>query len=168
MSRFFFALWPDKSIRESILNCGLNFDLSGQITDQSKLHITLLFLGKLTINQQQNIIRQAGQIICPKFEICLDHTGYFNNSKVVWLGLKTIPAALADLYEQLSRAAEQCEIAIKQQRYIPHLTLARKSSPVKEPSISAIIWHITDFVLVESVDTAKGVQYRRIKLFSCE
>ena len=168
MSRFFFALCPDKQTRETILNCHSKFHLSGQITDQSKLHITLLFLGKLNINQQQNIIRQAGQITCPKFEICLDHTGYFNKSKTAWLGLKTIPAALANLHEQLLSAADECDISIKQQIYVPHLTLARKSSPVKQQSISVITWQLNNFALLESVDTAKGVQYRRIKLFKCQ
>jgi len=168
MSRFFFALWPDKPTREAILKHCSTFDLSGQITDQSKLHITLLFLGKLTINQQQKIITQAGQIICPKFEICLDHTGYFNTSKIAWLGLKTIPAVLAILHEHLLRAAEQCDISIKQQKYIPHLTLARRAAPVKESPLSAITWQLKNYALLESVDTAQGVQYRQVKLFNCE
>ena len=166
MSRFFFALWPNNSTREAIVNGCSQFTLSGKITDKSKLHITLLFLGKLNINQQQNIIRQAEQIICPKFEICLNHTNYFKKSKVIWLGLKSMPDALLQLHKALFYAAEKCHITTKQQTYKPHITLARKSISIGKQQILPITWHIKNFVLVESIDTDKGVKYQIIKLFA--
>lgn len=166
MSRFFFALWPDNLTRENIINCRSQFTLSGHISEPSKLHITLLFLGKLNVNQQQNIIRQTEEIICPGFKLCLNHTGYFKKSKAVWLGLKSIPNALLELHEQLLYIAEKCHISTQQQAYKPHVTLARKSVSIGAQQILPITWQIRNFVLVESIDTNKGAKYQVIKSFS--
>ena len=166
MSRFFFALWPDNLTRKNIVKCRSQYSLSGYISEQSKLHITLLFLDKLNVNQQQNIIRQAEKIICPEFKICLTHTGYFKKSKAVWLGLKSTPDALLELHEQLLYIAEKSHISIQQQAYKPHVTLARKSVSIGTQQILPITWQIKNFVLVESTDTNKGVKYQVIKSFS--
>jgi 2'-5' RNA ligase len=166
MSRFFFALWPDNATRAAIFNCHSQFTLSGQITDQSNLHITLLFLGKLNVDQQQTIIKEAEKIICSRFEICLSHTGYFEKSKVVWLGLKSTPDVLLELHEKLLSIAEKHLNLSPQQTYKPHVTLIRKCFSIGTQQILPITWHIKDFVLVESIDTDKGVKYQIIKRFA--
>jgi len=166
MSRFFFALWPDNTTREAIFNCRSQFTLSGQITDKSKLHITLLFLGKLNVNQLQTVIREAEKIICPRFDICLNHTGYFKKSKAIWLGLKSMPDVLLELHETLLSVTEKHLISNHQQTYKPHVTLVRKCFSIGTQQISPITWQIKDFVLVESIDTDKGVKYQIIKHFS--
>ena len=167
MSRFFFALWPDDTIREAILNCRSSLALSGRMTDKANLHVTLVFLGQLNVNQLQNIIKQAEQIVCPPFECCLTRTGYFKHSKAAWLGMKLIPETLSDLHQQLLSAADNSHIPIKQQTYRPHVTLARKAAPISTQAIAPITWFVRDFVLLESIDSVKGVHYRAIKYFTC-
>lgn len=166
MSRFFFALWPDNLTRKAIVKCRSQFSLSGQISAPSKLHITLLFLGRLNVNQQQTVIRQAEQITCPEFKICLTHTGYFKKSQVVWLGLKATPDALSQLHKKLLCTTEKHPVSTQQQIYKPHVTLARKCVSIDAQQILPITWQIKNFVLVESVDTDKGVKYQIIKHFA--
>lgn len=169
MSRFFFALWPDQVTRKAIVNCHSQLSLSGRLTAPSKLHLTLLFLGKLNVNQQQKIIQHAEQIHCPEFEMCLTHTDYFKKSKVVWLGLTSTPAVLSDLHNKLLSAAEKCQLAAlatKTDTFTPHVTLARRSVFPGTQQVTAITWHVKSFVLVESIDTASGVKYQIIKNFS--
>ena len=167
MSRFFFAICPEKSITEAIVKSQQQSNLSGRIIKKSNLHLTLLFLGKLNINQLQNILRQSEQISCTEFEIELNHIGYFKNRKIAWLGLETIPDQLLDLHKQLLAAANNCQLSLCIQRYKPHVTLARKSLSVEKKLIVPVKWRVKEFVLLESIDTAKGVHYQPVQYFSC-
>ncbi|MCW8932872.1 MAG: hypothetical protein OQL19_21855 [Gammaproteobacteria bacterium] len=81
MSRFFFALWPDITVRNTVIHRCEQISFSGKETEPSKLHITLLFLGKLNVNQQQKIIKKAEAINWKKFEINLTKTGCFKKTK---------------------------------------------------------------------------------------
>jgi RNA 2',3'-cyclic 3'-phosphodiesterase len=168
MSRYFFALWPDNSIRSVITNCSAQLPITDSKTVSSNLHITLLFMGKLNKYQLTTLINQVQQIVCPKFEINLNHRGYFINSKAIWLGLESTPDILMQLHQQLLQTAKQCNIMIKAQTYKPHLTLSRKASPADRQAIVPIHWLVKRFVLIESIDTAKRVVYQPIKFFSCD
>jgi len=167
MSRYFFALWPDNTLRKVISNCSEHLPITGSKINKLNFHITLLFMGKLNKQQLKTIIGNSKQINCPKFDICLNHNGYFKNSKVTWLGLKSIPDSLLQLHNLLSQAAKQSNIFIKPQQYKPHLSLSRKASALSKQEIKPIQWTIKDFALVESIDTAKGVIYQPIQQFSC-
>lgn len=167
MSRFFFALWPDDATRHAIKQCRSHLDYRGRAVNQENLHITLLFIGKMTVNQQQNIIQQTQAISWPEFTITIDHSGYFNRSRVFWLGMKTVPEPLQELHQQLSNIALDCHLTIKKQNYTPHITLSRKTAPVASQSIQPIVWPINRFVLLESIDTPNGVQYKKVKCFTC-
>lgn len=168
MSRFFFAICPTKSITETIVKCQQQANLSGRIIKKSNLHLTVLFLGKLNVNQLDKVLRKSEQITCPEFEIELNHIGYFKNSKIAWLGLESIPDQLLDLHKQLLSAANHCQLSLCTQRYKPHVTLVRKSLPVEKKLSVPIKWCVKDFVLLESIDTAKGVHYQPVQYFSCD
>jgi RNA 2',3'-cyclic 3'-phosphodiesterase len=165
MSRYFFALWPDNLIRDEIVNRSSRLDLKGSKTVKSNLHLTLVFMGKLHAKQLDDIISQAKSITCPTFDICLNHSGYFKNSKVSWLGLDSIPQTLLQLHRQLLEIIGQCSIDVKPQRYKPHVTLTRNSSFFDTQLINPVLWSVKDFALIESIDTVKGVEYFPIEYF---
>jgi len=166
MSRYFFALWPNKNMRNTIIGCSSKLQLTGSYTKNSNLHITLVFLGKLNPQQLPALIKQVEKIPFSSFELCLNHSGYFKNSKAAWLGLESIPDSLLQLHMQLINVAEQCNISIKSQSYKPHVTLSRKAAAMSKQQITPIHWLIKDYALVESIDTAKGVVYQPIKFFT--
>jgi len=168
MSRYFFALWPDKSIRNEITQCSEQLSITGSKTATANLHITLVFMGKLNQQQLLNMSKKVEQMHCSTFEINLNHSGYFKNSKATWLGLESIPDSLLQLHQQLLHTAEQCNINVKTQTYKPHLTLSRKASLLSRQQIKNIRWPIKNFALIESIDTAKGVAYQPIKYFSLQ
>jgi len=167
MSRFFFAVWPNNQTRNTILQCRSQLDFRGRTVNQSNLHITLLFIGKMTVNQQKKIIQQANQIEFPSFEIVLDHSGYFDRSRAFWLGMQELPESLSKLHQELLDIARNCHLPIKPQSYVPHLTLARKAAPVTLQTIKPIVWSIDRFALLESIDTNQGVEYKIVKYFTC-
>ncbi len=163
MSRYFFALWPDVIVRKKILAFRSACVPDGKLVAAKNLHITILFLGHLNINQLQKVISEANKINLPGFHIQLNHSGHFTKSKVSWLGLKTIPDTLLELHQAVSVCAQSSRIALDNRPYIPHLTLAKKSILAEKQTIRPIDWNIDHFVLLESIDTSHGVHYQIIK-----
>ena len=173
VSRFFFALFPDKSAIEAIVKYREQINLSGRIIKESNLHLTLLFLGKLNVNQLQKVIRQSEHISCLEFDLVLSSIGYFKKNKITWLGLEFIPDSLLALHEQLLSAVmlssvKSCELSLQMQKYKPHVTLVRKSAAVEKQLIVPVKWHVKEFVLVESIDVPGGVHYQPVQYFSCD
>ena len=185
MNRYFFALNPDDKTRENIVftrsqlfRSGL--PRSGREVKSENLHLTLLFLGNLTQEQQHKMINEAKRITFPEFELSLNKIGYFKKSQIVWLGTDTIPETLLNLNQQLLMAAKQSELAISQQTYIPHVTLAKKSRTIDKTKIIdntetidktvplAVDWKVTGFVLFKSIDTPQGVKYQVVESFKSQ
>jgi 2'-5' RNA ligase len=165
MSRYFFALWPDQAIRKKIINYRLISAPAGKLIPEKNFHITLLFMGKLNINQVQKIIFETTNMKLPGFSIQLNQSGYFSKSKVNWLSLKSVPDALVRLHYALSACAQKSRVPLEKRQYTPHLTLARKSLPTIKLVFAPIDWNINHFVLIESTDTPQGVHYQIIKDF---
>ena len=173
MNRYFFALNPDDKTRENIVFTRFQLPRSGGGVKSKNIHMTLLFLGDLTQEQLHKMIHEAKLIIFPEFELSLNKLGYFKNSQVIWLGTDTIPETLLHLNQQLLKAAKQSKVAISQQTYKPHVTLAKKLKTIDNTKIIdntvvlPVNWKVTDFVLFKSIDTAQGVQYQVVESFKC-
>jgi len=172
MNRFFFALSPDKKTREQILSYRQRLDISGQLTQGVNIHLTVLFLGHLNTNQQQDVIRQAHKVCFEPFELVLDTLGSFKRN-ILWMGMQNIPAPLLSLHQQLQfniRQSEKNNITLEHRDFRPHVTLARRAG-VKPPVLEAlpspnIRWAVHEFVLYESIDTLDGVRYQKVKAFA--
>ena len=180
MSRFFFALAPDKSTRAQILAARKQLEISGRFIRPANYHLTLLFLGRLSINQQQAVIRQAQKVHIEPFELVLDRFGSFKQN-IFWMGMQTLPESLVLLHQQLlSTILQSDKINLTLDRehetknYQPHVTLVRKVTTralLKPAALQNlprpdIHWRVHEFILYESVDTSDGVRYQKIKTFS--
>lgn len=165
MNRYFFALKPDDKITEKIVLTRSQLSCSGHWVKNENIHLTLLFLGKLTQAQQHKVVSEAKHIVFHQCELNLNTTGYFKQSQVSWLGFEVIPDALIILNQQLLKAARQAKIAISQQAYKPHVTLARKAEKITKIVVESVNWKIMDFVLLKSIDTQQGVKYQVIEHF---
>ncbi len=180
MSRFFFALEPDKTTRAQILVYRKQLDISGRFIRPANFHLTLLFLGRLSINQQQDVIRQAQKVHFEPFELVLDRFGSFKQN-IFWMGLQTLPESLVLLHQQLLSNIFQSDknnltldLEYETKNYQPHVTLVRKvtTRAVLKPSVLQnlprpdIHWRVHEFILYESIDTPDGVRYQKIKTFS--
>ncbi len=180
MSRFFFALAPDKSTREKILACQKQLDISGRFIRPENFHLTLLFLGRLSINQQQEVIQQAQNVHFEPFELVLNRFGSFKQN-IFWMGMQTIPESLVLLHQQLlSNILQSDKINLtlnlehEAENYKPHVTLVRKvnsRSALKSSVLQNLLrpdihWMVDKLVLYESIDTPDGVRYQKIKNFN--
>ncbi len=178
MSRFFFALSPDNITKDKIIHYRKILNVSGKPIKAEHLHLTLLFMGKLSINQQQTIIQAANKIHCTSFNIVCDRPGVFKQN-IFWLGLKSVPEPLRLLHKHLSleinKGGIALDSAVDSRKYQPHITLVRKAMIKNDAEKFLLLnitppdihWRVNEFILYESIDTAEGVLYQKIKSFPC-
>ena len=168
--RLFFALWPDDDVRLQIVENLWQLDLDrnkNRLVSNNNLHLTLHFVGNVSITKMKCLDRQARQVKSEKFDLSLDYSGYFKKPKVLWLGCRTVPQALIDLQQSLGREIAECEYTPEQRPYSPHLTVARKIYQEPEPvAVAAIHWQVYRFVMVESIADLAGVRYEIVESYS--
>ena len=161
--RIFFALWPDDVTRNQIVESFKQLSIDkkqSRIVSFDNLHITLHFIGN--VNQQKmDCLHSAAQTVnADSFNLELDHYGYFNKPKVLWMGLKQTPQALETLHKTLGASLAECEFEVERRPYAPHMTLMRKfPKPEAFEKTQPIGWQVREFVLVESLSIEGGVRY---------
>ncbi len=168
--RLFFALWPDDDVRLQIVENLRKLDLDrnkNRLVSNNNLHLTLHFVGNVSITKMKCLDWQARQVIAEKFDLSLDYSGYFKKPKVLWLGCRTVPRALIDLQQNLGREIAECEYTPEERPYSPHVTVARKIYHAPEPvEFAPISWQVDRFVMVESISDVAGVRYEVVKSYS--
>jgi len=167
--RLFFALWPaaeqqrqwDKLLREHV-------DLrGGRIIPRQNLHITLVFLGGLEIEQRDRLLQQAPAITVPKFELTFDRPAYRRRARMLWWGVSQVPDALLTLVAELKRLALQQGVEVESRPYLPHMTLVRNlRHPPADLTLPSQHWAIDHFALVRSITYPEGAQYEVVERWS--
>jgi len=168
--RSFFALWPDTELRSRIAGAGEQLLDANQApaattssavkhgkkrawraVPQHNLHLTLLFLGNQSRSSVEELCSRVNELRAKRFELALDHFGWFPRPKVAWLGANA-PRAGMDLVQQLSRISSACGMRYQQRGWRPHMTLFRRVSQQPEwPHVPAIRWAVHEFVLLQSM-----------------
>ena len=160
--RLFFALWPPPEQRAALVEIAKKLpDELGRRVSPANLHLTLLFLGNLTLQQREAMEAVADAIAVPPFTLTFDEFGHWPRPQIVWLGSRTPPAELGTLVEHLRRGASSAGLVIDARPYAMHLTLYRgaRRSPREWPECAPLHWPATEFALVESLPEVDGVRY---------
>ena len=165
----FFALWPDEELRLRIARTTRAEvrGTGGKATPAENLHITLYFLGSVGDGIVSGLVERAGSLIMEPFALTLDHYGYWQRARTLWLGVRETPTAMAALAGELRGIGHDLGLPRSRRAFIPHMTLARKVNRLtpKEPP-SPINWAIGEFVLIESRLGGRHSQYRIVERFS--
>jgi 2'-5' RNA ligase len=157
--RLFYALWPDDEVRAALRN--LQALTSGRLTRYENLHITLAFLG----NQPEENLPALKNILAglpsDAMVLTIDRLGYFRKNRIAWAGSHAVPDALHALQTALAQSLEQQGLAFdKQNRFKPHITLARDAAaPVDQP-FEPIAWKIAQVTLMQSLQSEGRLSYR--------
>lgn len=164
MSRLFFALWPDPTVRAGMTAIMERLPAGcGRLVRPENLHITLVFLGSISRNQEQCVITGAGDVQVTPVALTLDTLDWWQRPQVVWLGSKQSPASLTLLADELRTLAQRCGIKTDARPFAPHATLARKVNRRVALTISTpVTWYISGFALVRSETRAEGPRYEVI------
>lgn len=160
--RLFFALWPPPEQRAALMEIADKLpDELGRRVSPANLHLTLLFLGGLTLAQREAMEAVADALAAPPFTLTFDEFGHWPRPQIVWLGSRTPPAELRTLVQHLRRGASSAGLTIDARPYAMHLTLYRgaRRPPREWPVCAPLHWPATEFALVESLPEADGVRY---------
>lgn len=162
--RLFLALWPDDDARERLRVLGEQHVDSGRRTRPENLHATLVFLGAVDADTRACVERVAGSIDGQAFSVTFDGLEHRPRQAIVWAAASHVPTALARLVEQLRAGLTQCGFQPERRPYHLHVTLARKVRRRQTAvAIDPIVWHIGNFVLVESHTYASGASYQVLR-----
>ena len=174
--RLFFALWPSPETAEALAGvaCEEVRRLGGKATRAETIHLTLAFLGEQPAERLPEVIAAARKVRTAPFELVIDQLGVWRHNRLLWTGCQSLPGELTVLVEGLRVALHQPAIRfdVEHRRFMPHLTLVRKlpeaAFPPSLPPISPLVWRCERFVLVQSVLSAAGPNYRVVADFALE
>lgn len=162
--RYFLAFWPDSEVRDALhLLAKASFSPRiGRLVRRENLHLTLHYFGHLSEDELDCVIRLVGRLPMTAFQLGLDCLGYWKKPKVAWLAPAVTPDALDCLVSALNRGlVDSCDLPVEERRFRPHITLLRKGRPFDEVIIAEpVSWYVSELVLLESVSTPSGVEYR--------
>lgn len=165
MKRLFFALWPDDETRQNIIQFDKLLTNSKLRKVRSKnLHVTLVFLGNVELEQEEKIVAAANAIKAPAIEMQFDQLTFWQQKRgILSLTSSSQPQSLLNLVEQLQDIVLAQDVALEKRPYTAHITLARNLKTLPDISVKPPIdWHSQSFVLVHSVSTDHGVDYQVI------
>ncbi|HAT32853.1 MAG TPA: RNA 2',3'-cyclic phosphodiesterase [Janthinobacterium sp.] len=149
--RLFFALWPDAATRAALARPQAG--LGGGPTPPEKLHLTLAFLGQRPDTDLPALTRILARLPARAMTLEIDTLGYFAGRRIAWAGMRAAPPALLELRAALmdELAAQQFSARFEEDRFRPHLTLARKAEPPAGAGLAApIVWRADHVVLAVS------------------
>ena len=151
--RLFFALWPPDELRTRIARATRAEvqGTGGKPTPQENLHITLHFLGPTPEDRIAPLIERVAALPMEPFDLVLDHYGYWNRSRTLWMSLRETPPVLAELARDLRRIAHELGFPKDRRAFLPHITLVRKVNRLtpRDPP-APIEWAVNEFVLAGS------------------
>ena len=162
-NRVFFALWPDAAVQAQLARHGeeLHERLGGKPTQQTAIHLTLVFLGEVNAVEQLHAL--AGEVEFEPFVLSIDRAGCWSHNKVAWLAPQTAPVPLKSLVAQLERLVARAGFEIEARPYSPHITVLRKAQCRRfDPAVAPVVWPVEDFVLLQSQLGSGGSRYSEL------
>ena len=162
-ARVFFAVWPPTGAQQALGDLAerLKSECGGRALPAGNIHLTLVFLGEVARERLPRVEDFAATVTVPRFEIRLDHTGYWRHNRVVWAGVTRGAAELGALAARLEQALAAGGFRFDKRAYVPHLTLLRNARRAPAAvNMDPVTWSVTRHVLVESVPLERARQYR--------
>lgn len=160
--RLFYALWPDEKTRQALKTW--QSSLTGRKTREENLHITLYFLGNQSKDKVGELVHILQSLTESAFQIEIDILGYFSKTQIAWAGMSQKNVALLTLQKELfEKLLEKKIISDAKNRFVPHVTLARKVKEGKKQMKDTIFWNVKRMALVQSqtikTEKGQGVKY---------
>lgn len=131
--RVFIGFDFDDTMKEEIKKTSSlikNHLISGKITDQDNIHLTIKFLGDICDDKYEDVVCAVDEVIdkIHKFNISLDKLGYFDKKskyRVLWLGINGDMDCISKYFSILDSSL--CDYGFDKdfREYTPHITIGR-------------------------------------------
>ena len=164
--RLFFALWPSERQRETMrdtINPALSV-VEGTAVDRRNWHVTLVFIGNFAERDIAPLLEAAKGIDPFNIRLRFDRLTFWQRPKIASLHPRAVPPELESLVESLERILIPFGFEPNERTYRPHITVARRARAFPEtPLARPLELQWSEFELVESVPSPRGVQYHPVK-----
>ena len=123
--RLFTAINFSVEIKKSLIDLIESLKKQGvtaSFTSHENLHLTLAFIGET--ESKDIVIDSIEKLSVPQFEISLENHGNFRD--ILWIGIKS-DELLPKCVNELKNNLISCGFEIKNQKFTPHVTLARRA-----------------------------------------
>ena len=160
--RVFFAIFPNQAAQDQLTRqtellepiCG------GYKVKKTHRHLTLLFLGNVSIHRIEPLQEAMKAISEKEFEISLEVIGYWKKSQIIYMQAKRFPNELFSLVDSIKGKLSEAEFLFDERTFKPHITLIRKATrPARIELPQPIQWHVNEWFLVQSKQTNQGINY---------
>ena len=134
------------------------------------LHLTLAFLGEVRERDLEFLTDEVGLLRSPPIEMFLDQLGYYPKPQVLWIGPGKTPEAAISLTHALRHICRRLGLRTERREFQAHMTIARRCviPPPASAEPPAFALAFDSFVLFESVNTRRGVQYREVRQWALD
>ena len=163
--RVFFALWPDARVRTELAQAAQRMHRvsQGQRTRDDSIHLTLAFVGEVSVENLPRLLAPPGDVFTPAFVLTLDEWRCWAHNGIGWAAPSRISGPLRDLAANLEGWLRSAGFELENRAFAPHVTLVRKAQCAPLPVFTGPIeWQVEDFVLVRSTVSHEGSRYRSI------
>lgn len=152
---------------------------SARWSDSSFLHLTLAFLGEITLPEIDRVRLYLVELVANRmpFEVRISSLGCFSKGAVpvvIWLGVEP-SADLMSIHKEINLFLVKRGLIKGNERYKPHITLARIKScvdtlkTVREIHLTPVPltseFLVSEITLFESHLTSKGAKYTELERF---
>jgi len=164
--RCFVALWPDAGALERLDEIAREQQARfapARRMRRENLHLTLVFIGALPVDQAQRVVAELAKIPQQEFDWTVDKLGAFAGAGVLWAGDESGP--LQELAAQVRRMLDELSVTYDHKPFVPHVTLLRRlprqaAARAAAPILPPIRWRVGAPRLLESSSDARGIRYR--------
>jgi RNA 2',3'-cyclic 3'-phosphodiesterase len=165
-SRLFYATFVPPELHASVAALQARVTSGWKSTPVTQLHVTLAFLGEAR-DLEMNTLLEVGRFVAaaqPPFTARLRGTGFhpLEGSPRVWFVKTEAPE-----FHTLARGLRQGLELEDEERFQPHVTLARKKERgMKPPTITLdLSFQVTQFALVRSFLERSGSRFKTLEKF---
>jgi len=163
--RIFFALWPPAETARALAQWALQAQRAagGKATHESKIHLTLAFLGEADPRKAMLAARRAKGA---SHSLPLEEARYWRDHRIVWAGPRETPPLLQALVQSLGMELYREEFMLERRPFAAHVTLLRKARNATLPRLPELDWPVREFLLVRSALSSAGSSYEPLERFA--
>jgi len=108
----------------------------------------------------------ARAVRAPAHKLLIEHAEYWPHNRILWVGPRRTPATMARLARELGKALRRADFALERRPFAAHVTLIRRArAPRALPPLPRVDWPVDEFLLVRSLLSREGAQYRVLERF---
>ncbi|MEA1888696.1 MAG: RNA 2',3'-cyclic phosphodiesterase [Pseudomonadota bacterium] len=165
--RLFLACWPDQSLQELLYDLAERLQLKhgGRRTERENIHLTLVFLGQVQQQKEQQLRQRLRLLDIKQFDLELDHAGSFTHCRINWIGPSIVPQGLKELHSILKRISQKLGFHAEERFYQPHISLLKGSHSETGHTIKPVQWKVNRYCLLESRQKKGRLEYKVIEEF---